>query len=144
MSDISITYKGNEIASMDDSGTKTLLTGSTWCEDDIVINYTKSGGGGGGVTTVSFGDDAYFGSDEVIYVDGSGTVQVINGYLAIGSACSYQMMQGSSIVMFGDMAGGSLSYTGTMSGISLITTGTMSILASRGSGTLVWAVFQVD
>lgn len=46
MADVEIAYKGSTIATMDDSGTKTLLTNSTWCEDDITIQYTKSGGGG--------------------------------------------------------------------------------------------------
>ena len=46
MADVEIAYKGATIATMDDSGTKTLLTNSTWCEDDITIQYTKSGGGG--------------------------------------------------------------------------------------------------
>lgn len=46
MSDVSINYKGMEIASMDDSGTKTLLTSGKYCEDDIDVVYTKPSGGG--------------------------------------------------------------------------------------------------
>lgn len=41
MADVSISYKGNEIASMSATGVKTLLTGSTFCEGDISISYTK-------------------------------------------------------------------------------------------------------
>ena len=33
---------------MSDTGTKTLLTGGTYCEDDITIQYTKPEGGGSG------------------------------------------------------------------------------------------------
>lgn len=44
MSDVDIKYKSQVIASMDASGTKTLETGGTYCEDDIVVEYTKSSG----------------------------------------------------------------------------------------------------
>lgn len=45
MADVSISYKGNEIASMSATGVKTLLTGSTFCEGDISISYTKPSSG---------------------------------------------------------------------------------------------------
>lgn len=41
MSDITISYKGNSIATMDASGTKTLLTEGKYCEDDIDVVYVK-------------------------------------------------------------------------------------------------------
>ena len=41
MADVSITYKGAEIASMSATGTKTLLTEAKYCEDDITVAYTK-------------------------------------------------------------------------------------------------------
>lgn len=41
MSDVSIKYKGNEIATMDASGTKTLLTSGKYCEGDISVDYVK-------------------------------------------------------------------------------------------------------
>ena len=46
MSDITISYKGADIATMDASGTKTLLTEGKYCEDDITLQYVKPGGGG--------------------------------------------------------------------------------------------------
>ena len=46
MADVSISYKGNEIASMNATGVKTLLTSSAFCEDDITVSYTKPSGGG--------------------------------------------------------------------------------------------------
>ena len=39
--DIEITYKGVTIATLSASGTLTLDTAGTYCEDDIVITYTK-------------------------------------------------------------------------------------------------------
>lgn len=47
MSDITISYKGSSIATMDATGTKTLLTEGKYCEDDITIDYTQPSGGGG-------------------------------------------------------------------------------------------------
>ena len=41
MPDVTISYKGSQIASMDASGTKTLLTEGKYCEDDIVVQYSK-------------------------------------------------------------------------------------------------------
>lgn len=41
MADISIKYKGNEIATMNASGTKTLLTSGKYCEGNISVEYTK-------------------------------------------------------------------------------------------------------
>lgn len=39
--DVEISYKGSQIATMDASGTKTLETEGTYCEDDIVVAYNK-------------------------------------------------------------------------------------------------------
>lgn len=39
--DVEITYKGSTIATMTASGTKTLETAGTYCEDDIEVVYTK-------------------------------------------------------------------------------------------------------
>lgn len=41
MADVTISYKGSEIASMSATGTKTLLTEAKYCEDDITVVYTK-------------------------------------------------------------------------------------------------------
>lgn len=41
MADVSIKYKGNEIATMNASGTKTLLTSGKYCEGDISVDYVK-------------------------------------------------------------------------------------------------------
>lgn len=41
MADVIISYKNAEIATMNATGVKTLLTGDTFCEDDIVVAYTK-------------------------------------------------------------------------------------------------------
>ena len=38
---VEIKYKGNQIASMAESGTKTLKTGGSYCEGDITVEYEK-------------------------------------------------------------------------------------------------------
>lgn len=46
MADISIKYKGETIASIDESGIITLKTQGKYCEGDITLEYEKSGGTG--------------------------------------------------------------------------------------------------
>lgn len=41
MSDVLINYKGASIATLDDTGTKTLLTSGKYCEGDIEVAYAK-------------------------------------------------------------------------------------------------------
>lgn len=139
MADVEISYKGATIATMDDSGTKSLLTKSTWCEDDITIQYTKSGGGG--ATTVTFGDDAVFISGTIIgYVDGNGAFQH-DTTLAVMSEVSYQMLSGSMLVWCSrqdpSMSG---EIMGTITGMSL------AYSTSFGSGfnTLYFRFYLVD
>ena len=48
---VSIKYKGNEIASMTATGTKTLNTEGKYCEGNIIVENTESGGGGGGAVS---------------------------------------------------------------------------------------------
>lgn len=43
---VTIKYKGNQIASMDESGTKTLKTSGKYCEGDFAVDYVADGGGG--------------------------------------------------------------------------------------------------
>ncbi|MBR2582694.1 MAG: hypothetical protein IKO83_01645 [Oscillospiraceae bacterium] len=54
MSDITINYKGSAIATMDASGTKTLLTEGKYCEDDIEVVYVKPSGGGSSAVRGTF------------------------------------------------------------------------------------------
>lgn len=63
MSDVSISYAGSQIASMDDSGTKTLLTSGKYCEGNIEVIYTKPTPG---VTEVE--------EKDVNFIDYDGTV----------------------------------------------------------------------
>ena len=42
MADVEIKYKGASIATLNETGTKTLKTSEKYCEDDITVSYTKS------------------------------------------------------------------------------------------------------
>lgn len=41
MSEVAINYKGSGIATMDASGTKTLLTSGKYCEANLEVVYTR-------------------------------------------------------------------------------------------------------
>ena len=47
MADLTIKFKGNPIAELSESGTKTLKTAGKYCEGDISVEYAKPAGGGG-------------------------------------------------------------------------------------------------
>ena len=47
MADLTIKFKGNPIAELSESGTKTLKTAGKYCEADISVEYAKPAGGGG-------------------------------------------------------------------------------------------------
>ena len=42
MADVEIKYKGASIATLNETGTKTLKTAGKYCESDITVSYTKS------------------------------------------------------------------------------------------------------
>ena len=45
MADVTLTYKGDTIAELSESGSKTIETAGKYCEADILLEYVKSGGG---------------------------------------------------------------------------------------------------
>jgi hypothetical protein len=69
MADVTISYGGQTITSLSDSGTEVLETSGTFLTDDITIDYVKSGGGGGGTKTVNIA----ISPRDLIWVDGDGT-----------------------------------------------------------------------
>lgn len=71
--DVTITYNGETIAGMSDSGTQTLQTRGKFLTDDITIGYTKPGGGGD-TATVTF-DNVNQSTDHIYYVDTNGSLQ---------------------------------------------------------------------
>ena len=56
MADVTLTYKGDTIAELSESGSKTIETAGKYCEADILLEYVKSGGGlPAGMTKVGSG-----------------------------------------------------------------------------------------
>ena len=53
MSEVSIKYHNNEIASLNNSGTKILSTQNTYCDDNITIEYTRPSGARSATTTAN-------------------------------------------------------------------------------------------
>ena len=53
MADLTIKYKGQPIAELSATGTKTLKTAGKYCEGDISVEYSKPAGGGGALSFTS-------------------------------------------------------------------------------------------
>ena len=79
MSDITINYKGSSIATMDASGTKTLLTEGKYCEDDIEVVYVSPGGGSTLGTKTITANDTYNASSDSLDGYSQVTVSVPTG-----------------------------------------------------------------
>ena len=45
MADVTLTYQGDTILELSETGNKIIETGGTYCEADILLEYVKSGGG---------------------------------------------------------------------------------------------------
>ena len=55
MADVTLTYQGNTIVELSDSGSKTIQTAGKFCEADIALSYVKPAGGSvGGMASGSF------------------------------------------------------------------------------------------
>lgn len=89
--DVTISYKGSTIATMSSSGTKTLNTAGTYCEDDITIDYTKTGmtvvetldPNGGTIVSISGDPVTSLQAKTVIPTSQSQTISADSGYDAI-------------------------------------------------------------
>lgn len=70
MSDVTVYYKNNAIATLDATGSETLLTEGKYCEDDIEVVYVKPSGGGSGPITIDDTEDS-----------GGGTIRTITAHV---------------------------------------------------------------
>lgn len=86
MSDVTIKYKGQSIATMDASGTKTLQTQGKYCEGDIGVEYVKPAGPTGtkqisitanGTTTEDVTN--YASAEITVNVSGGGGGSILSG-----------------------------------------------------------------
>lgn len=60
MADVSIKYRNEEIASLNNDGTKTLTTQHKYCDDNIIIEYTRPSGARSATTTADRPDYIIF------------------------------------------------------------------------------------
>ena len=113
MAEVEISYKGNVIASLNATGSKTLQTEGCYCEDDIEIAYVKPSAQGG-ITLLASGTytlDTDASAALSIPVTYSGTPQYIAvvreselsdvGH-AIGSAVRYDLESADISAIFSD------------------------------------------
>lgn len=120
MSDITISYKGSSIATMDATGTKTLLTEGKYCEDDIEVAYVKPSGGGnmatGTYTPVSkaktFKVDVPFAPKHAICYASQAVVGLTAGWEQYG-AILYSDSEATAFTIYTRTANGSYLYAGT-------------------------------
>jgi hypothetical protein len=94
--DVIISYKGAEIATMSDSGTKTLQTQGKYCEGDIMVSYTKSGGGGGGSVLTLYTKNSNSSSINA-FVDAQCTQSLLDFYGYDYGACYDALLAASAI-----------------------------------------------
>ena len=78
MSDVTIKYKGQSIATMDASGTKTLGTQGKYCEGDIGVEYVKPSGPTG-TKSISITQNGTTTEDVAAYANAEITVNVQGG-----------------------------------------------------------------
>lgn len=82
MADVDIIYRGNTIAQMSASGTKTLLTAGKICRGNITVNYTSPGGGGTPTDIMTNGDFSD-GTTGWSSINAQATVSVSGGVLTL-------------------------------------------------------------
>jgi hypothetical protein len=78
MADVTIKYKGQSIATMDASGSKTLGTQGKYCEGDIGVEYVKPAGPSG-TKSISITDNGTTTEDVTNYASAEITVDVQGG-----------------------------------------------------------------
>lgn len=78
MADVTIKYKGQSIATMDASGTKTLGTQGKYCEGDIGVEYVKPAGPTG-TKSISITQNGTTTEDVAAYANAEITVNVQGG-----------------------------------------------------------------
>lgn len=103
--DVSVTLGNTEIASLSDTGSVTLATAGTYVNEDITIDYTKSGGGGSPQTaSVTVATD---GMGSIIkYADANGTFKNVTA-----DSMSDTLIVGSLVVVL-EISGDYVTVTG--------------------------------
>lgn len=103
--DVSVTLGNTEIASLSDTGSVTLATAGTYVNEDITIDYTKSGGGGSPQTaSVTVTTDGM--GSLIKYADANGTFKNVTA-----RSMSDTLIVGSLVVVL-EISGDNVDVTG--------------------------------
>lgn len=147
MSDLSIKYKNNEIATLSSSGTKTIKTKGKYCEDNITVVYDRPNGldtsdATATINDLLFGKTAYVNGEKItgiLPIDYlSGNLSIEKGTITSGSdGYAYINLENKPLFMFFTdycIVSGLTSYAGfdARNGVSF-----HSSLAVNGISTLV-------
>lgn len=81
MAEVEISYKGSNIATMNASGTKTLLTEAKYLEDDVTVTYTRPAAPSG-TKNISITQNGTTTEDVTNYANAEITANVPNTYAA--------------------------------------------------------------
>ena len=98
MADVTLTYKGNTILELDNSATKSIKTAGKYLEDDIGLNYVKSGGSGSGnnILKGSSSPVAGIGQDGDVYLQYSGNQNsIVASFVKVNG--TWQALVGSDV-----------------------------------------------
>ena len=111
MADVTLTYKGQNILELSESGNKTIKTAGKYCEDNISLAYVKSGGGGGSGYNILKGSSppsVGIGQDGDVYLQYSENQNnIVASFVKVNGA--WQALVGSGV----DDVSNSGMYTGT-------------------------------
>ena len=97
MADITVSYKGSSIATINSSGTTTLGTSGKYCEDDITINYDKPSGGS---SRISFSESpGYINADGSIHSQDATRKEVYTSLIPVTEMLFY-LKNATSVAMW--------------------------------------------
>lgn len=99
MADVTLTYKGQSILELSESGNKTIKTAGKYCEDDISLAYIKSEGGDGSGYNILKGRSspiAGIGQDGDVYLQYSGNQNsIVASFVKVNG--TWQALVGSDV-----------------------------------------------
>ena len=110
MADITVNYKGDAIAEISASGTKTLKTEGKYCEDDIELVYVKPGGSPSGTKQINITQNGTTTEDVAQYASAEINVNVSGGGGSGALSGTFTVAENTLSVTIADLIGTNLSH----------------------------------